>query len=220
MRCNNCGWENPDTSTVCEKCRATLSRADMAGNGWHGEESESLRGTVSERKVFGGMPEPGVASADGGSQFGSVCPRCGYALRHGVSVCPNCGCRISGVDKPSAPRNTVSTSRPGTVNPYKSAGQEARCFLTPVARDGERETPGEIEFSGLEAVLNRDNTDPGNQTITSREQALMTYEGGSWYIEDKSELRTTFVQAGRKTRLEDGDIILLGNRMFEFKSGR
>ena len=65
-------------------------------------------------------------------------------------------------------------------------------------------------------MLNRDNTDPGNTTITSQVQAELVFEDGAWYICDKSAQQTTYVHAGRKTRLEKGDIIILGNRRFEF----
>ena len=66
-------------------------------------------------------------------------------------------------------------------------------------------------------MLNRANTDPNNQSITSKEQAVLTFEDGAWYLEDRSDQKTTYVHAGRKTRLESGDIIILGNRRFEFK---
>ena len=75
-----------------------------------------------------------------------------------------------------------------------------------------------MRFTGENIVLNRDNTDPGNPSITSRVQAELTFEDGAWYLLDKSALRTTFVHAGRKTKLEDGDVILLGNRRFIFKA--
>lgn len=45
---------------------------------------------------------------------------------------------------------------------------------------------------------------------------MVSQENGHWYIEDASDQKTTFVQAARKTELHDGDIILLGNRLFEF----
>ena len=52
--------------------------------------------------------------------------------------------------------------------------------------------------------------------LTSRQQAIVTRIDGRWYIEDKSEQKTTFVQAAKRIELHDGDIILLGNRLFEF----
>lgn len=74
-----------------------------------------------------------------------------------------------------------------------------------------------ISYSGTEIALNRANTDPNNQTITSREQAVLICEGGSWYIEDRSEQHTTLIRITKRTKLESGDVIVLGNRLFEFK---
>lgn len=108
----------------------------------------------------------------------------------------------------------------GTINPYMMMGagmeQEPYFTLKPVQRVNERRTHQAQEFEGSSVVLNRNNTDPGNPSITSHEQAVITNENGRWFIQDKSEQKTTFVLASGKTPLHDGDLILLGNRLFEF----
>ncbi len=53
-------------------------------------------------------------------------------------------------------------------------------------------------------------------SITSRIQAVISRKDDRWFIEDKSEQKTTFVQANIPQPLKDGDIILLGNRLFVF----
>ena len=88
--------------------------------------------------------------------------------------------------------------------------------LKPIKRANERHELEELEFEGKSVSLNRDNTEAGNLSITSREQAIITNVDGHWYIEDKSEQKTTFVQAANRIELNDGDLILLGNRLFEF----
>ena len=45
----------------------------------------------------------------------------------------------------------------------------------------------------------------------------LTNDGKDWYIENKSDQETTFIKVSRKTKLEPGDIIVLGNRLFEFQ---
>lgn len=55
-----------------------------------------------------------------------------------------------------------------------------------------------LVFSGEEIILNRDNTDEGNMTITSKEQAVLTYENKKWYLQDRSEQKTTFVYTTEK----------------------
>ncbi len=74
----------------------------------------------------------------------------------------------------------------------------------------------EIEYEGSEVSLNRDNTETSNASITSKVQAVVSNDNGTWYIEDRSEQHTTFVLASRRIELHDGDMILLGNRLFEF----
>lgn len=106
----------------------------------------------------------------------------------------------------------------GTINPYMmNIETEPTFILKPLKRMEERHEFEEQEYEGKEVTLNRDNTEPGNPSITSRQQAVITNEEGHWYIEDRSDLKTTFVQAGQKIELHDGDIILLGNRLFEFR---
>ena len=80
----------------------------------------------------------------------------------------------------------------------------------------ERKPIEPFELEGVEVILTRDNTEPGNPTISSKEQAVITHAEGHWYIEDASDQKTTFVQAAHKMELHDGDIILLGNRLFKF----
>lgn len=105
----------------------------------------------------------------------------------------------------------------GTINPYMQNYMEEPAFiLEPIQRMNERKPIEPVEFEGSEVTLSRDNTEPGNPTISSKEQSKITHNEGHWFIEDMSDQKTTFVQAGQKIELHDGDIILLGNRLFKF----
>lgn len=105
----------------------------------------------------------------------------------------------------------------GTINPYMQNYMEEPAFsLKPIQRMNERKSIEPVEFEGCEVTLTRENTEAGNPTISSKEQAVITHNEGHWYIEDSSDQKTTFVQAGQKIELHDGDIILLGNRLFRF----
>lgn len=170
------------------------------------------------------------------------CPKCGYPLRPGVDKCPNCKFQINSTnrhDHPAPDRHgdpydqqydstrratrmaSESAQKPnfrGTINPYMMNLEiEPTFMLKPLKRMEERHDFDELEYEGKEVVLNRDNTEANNPSITSRQQAVITNEDGRWYIEDKSDQKTTFVRAGQKIELHDGDIILLGNRLFEFR---
>lgn len=83
-------------------------------------------------------------------------------------------------------------------------------------RIGEPVQPKTNEFSGPKTILNRDNTDPENPSITSRQQAAISNINGKWVITDLSDQQTTFVRPSEGYELRDGDTILLGNRLFIF----
>lgn len=217
MRCKNCGWPNRPEDPVCSKC-GSLLQADHTSAV---SRPSSLNQTVREGDIFGGTPQP------------NICAKCGYPLRPGLQRCPNCNSEVG-----TAPNHAVSSQqsvdsssrsirRPtvvgvpnlhGTVNVWTEGtiGLTPSFVLSPVKRNGERRQPDEIELEGESVVLNRDNTDPGNLSITSRVQATITRNDGKWFIEDKSEQKTTFVYASTPQELHDGDIILLGNRLFIF----
>lgn len=218
MRCKNCGWPNRPEETTCTKCGSPL---DHNGTSSAPNVPSSSNQTVRECDVFGGVPQP------------NICPKCGYPLRPGLQNCPNCNSTIgNNHNKPdgnqSSPVNSQSPIRRptivgapnihGTINVWTEGaiGLTPSFILSPVKRNGERRQPDDIELEGDNVVLNRDNTDPGNPSITSKVQATISKKDDKWYIEDKSEQKTTFVHASTPHELHDGDIILLGNRLFIF----
>lgn len=211
-----------------------------------GSESQrgdaSLNKTVREEDVFGqSIREP--YSFDKQTEISEEktkpCPKCGYPVRIGTEKCPNCKFPVSqgGGAGQRQPTVTVNNPQPkdphlrptrmnpderatsfrGTINPYMMNMEMEPIFtLKPIKRINERHELEEQEYEGKEVSLNRANTEPNNSSITSRQQAIVTHVDGHWYIEDKSEQKTTFVQADKRIELHDGDIILLGNRLFEF----
>ncbi len=219
MRCKNCGWPNRPEETACSKCGASLEASSIPpatpGN-------VSSNQTVREGDVFGGVAQP------------NICTKCGYPLRPGLQRCPNCNSDIESENGNQiiAPHtNPASRERQirrptvvgapnihGTINVWTDGaiGITPSFILSPVKRNGERKQPDDIEMEGEEVILNRDNTDPGNLSITSKAQAIITRKDDKWYIEDKSEQKTTFIQASTPQELHDGEIILLGNRLFVF----
>ena len=240
MRCKNCGWENPEGLTKCEKCNGSLSDASSAHNPTT-PVSDRMRSTVSEGVIFNDET-PGIAP--------KTCPKCGYPVSDSSTSCPNCNhelqpaptaiqsttCRSCGAEvAPNAkfcsscgtpvaaesphPRKIQRTNM-GTVMGGPIVGPASVntfCTLKPIAWQGEDVNYNPITYSGDTIVLNRANTDANNHSITSREQAVLTCEDGEWYIENRSDLRTTFLRVNGKVKLTTGDIIVLGNREFEFK---
>jgi len=79
------------------------------------------------------------------------------------------------------------------------------------------DTKKTLAFKGDSVPLNRDNLEPDNFTITSQVQAEMKFVDGEWYIENKSRLKTTFIQVLTPVKLHKGDIIIMGNKRFLFE---
>ncbi len=164
-------------------------------------------------KTLNGLPEPVPESGQNreygrkspcppsGPGVGKVCPKCGVNVSLSDKFCPSCGVQL----------------RMGTVSSWDTPQQGGFCTLKPLPWRGEEVTYQPISYSGTLISLNRNNTDANNNTITSKEQAVLVHESDGWYIEDRSELHTTFVRADKRRRLESGDVIVLGNRLFEFK---
>ena len=217
MRCKNCGWENPNGLTKCEKCNTPLAGAvnNQPAYGTVPEApqaAQNLNKTVFEAEVF---PQAAPAA--------NACPNCGYPMRPGVTDCPNCHQQAAQPVAPQpaprpaapAPQQVKAAPMSGTVNPWVQVAPANKCSLIPVEQQGV-ETPATLNLKGDAHDLNRANLDPENQTITSKVQAQLTCEDGQWYIQDKSTQHTTFIYAGEKTALKEGDVILMGNRQFVF----
>ena len=103
----------------------------------------------------------------------------------------------------------------GTVNPYlRRKSQEFK--LIPIKRDGETDLPP-LTFSQDQSELNRANLEANNTTITRKLQATIEYQDGKWMIYNGCEHLTTFICVQEAHELKDGDIILMGDRRFEFK---
>ena len=145
--------------------------------------------TRTEPSVVSSQPEPNVKKTE---RFVSPSQSDGYVSKKTVNI----------YQQPPKPR-------PVEELPHFT--------LEPIKRDDELMINLEKRaFDTAEVVLNRQNTDPENSSITSRQQAIMSFEDGKWYIEDRSSFKTTFIRVTKKTELQEGDIIVLGDRAFKF----
>lgn len=145
---------------------------------------------------------PSARTAPQDVVLGTTCQQCGKPVEGGFTFCPSCGARVH--------RMTIRHHVERTAEPQPC------CSLTLVPDEGEQIEPSELLFEGKTIVLNRENTEPGNRTITSAQQAELTCEDGHWHIVDKSALQSTFLRPVRPVELQDGDVIMLGDRLFRF----
>ncbi len=140
----------------------------------------------------------------------SECTNCGYPSSTDVSVCPMCKQRKT---------HTIIRRRHLKTDDNTQASQiaEPTCSLTIIPEYDETIEAQKNEYHGELIVLNRNNTEQNNLTITSKEQAHLSFENGKWFISDKSDYNTTFIQVKGKVELKPGDVVMLGDRRFKFE---
>jgi len=198
MRCNNCGWENPDGSQKCEKCNAPLQGGVVSN-----PQVDYGHSTIREDFPFS-KPQIPKTVFEGTINENPEVPQ-------------------QPQPAPQPAQQAASANYTGTMNPWGGIGGGytplSHCSLKPVIFPGEdmRDVPKEVNLKGNYTELNRQLLDPDNNTITSNVQAILTCKDGKWYIQDQSAQKTTFVYAGEPIPLKTGDVILMGNRTFVFE---
>ena len=245
MRCKNCGWDNPANNVKCEKCNASFSSLMNGGaekNASLGkfDPKKTAKGCPEcgypVRDTGGTCPHCGYVFAEEKQETPvdkepellqqkeqqpapesapeapkptiKTCAFCKSPVSEAAQYCSNCGASLM----------RERRFADGTINPWIRAEQiqMPECSLVLVAENDESINDSPICFSGHVIQLNRGNTEPVNQTITSKTQAELSFEDGKWYLQDKSALKTTYLYAGDKIELKQGNIIVLGNRSFKF----
>ncbi len=234
MRCDNCGWvQNPAGSSNCGKCKSVLRGGAPQQSPRAGQPEmppTSFQKTVQGRKAEmpawdapAYQPPSPVAQSQPVSSAKLNCNSCNYPNRSEATHCVDCGKPLSAQPQPQvafvpqSPKQTPVAKISGTIDPYL-AGLSTVFSLKPIARAREVITPQQpIVFNtGEKVALNRDNVDPGNTTITSQVQATVVLIDGKWHLVNNSAQQTSFVLAKEPIPLQKGDIILLGDRKFEF----
>jgi hypothetical protein len=117
--------------------------------------------------------------------------------------------------KPVVPKPQIKPTP--TINPWDKPEPELpseRFELKPLNRVQEES----LSFEGAHIQLNRANLDPENRSITSKVQAELYQKDGQWFLENKSEHQTSYIRVQGAVVLKSGDILLLGDQLFEFKT--
>ena len=200
IRCNFCQTMNPPGSKKCRGCNASLEgsvvrdyeigRKSRGGNTM-GEASEMRQPTQKEDS----------------SEVANCCPECGYPLRPGSRECPHCHGKAQQKDPI---KKKDSNQSEAVWNMDESEFRIGLCDKNGKISDAKAYTTGDI-------VLGREELLPGNNNI-SRQHIHITNEGGRWYIEDVSSTHQTFLIVKKKTSIENGDILVLGNKFFRFET--
>lgn len=221
MRCQFCGWDNPQDRANCEKCNKPLTDGSVNESNDTASSAAVNHNRPTDRKPAGDFnPKATVREGQIGTKSKpqeNTCPECGYTLENGE--CSSCGYKASAESehRENKSENSTVCDFKKTVRPKRKGDKEGKFSLFPISEETGEIEGDALEFEGNTVALNRDNTAPKNSTITSIQQAVVAYDGGKWSIEDHSEYKTTFVQAARKIELKSGDLILLGNQLYRFE---
>lgn len=159
-----------------------------------------------------------------GNEGTNCCPQCGYPLRPGSNVCPQCHAsaeqdnrkNFKGHNQSESPIEQKSYS--GSVNRNKSVpiwnnGNEQSFKIGLCDKNGE--ISNAKTFSTDDIVLGREELAAGDNHISSK-HIHITNENGLWYVEDVSSTHQTYIVVKGKTVIENGDVIVLGNKYFRF----
>lgn len=246
MRCDNCGWNNPEGLSKCQKCNQELSpviRRDEV-------VSQNMNYTVMDQGRNRMSGEGDV------HQKSVACPKCGYPTGTGISFCPNCGAGLERNDTPHVNVKATVREIPDELFAVPGNATNERKGLNKTVREYSggmkatvREIPSELitepnpislsqqkssfqlipmdNFDGLvQTVLDFGGTNVtvGRAEISGKEEsvpdnvcAAFEFSDGQWKVQDKSGECAVYVRATRSIGLESGDIVVIGNRRFIFK---
>ncbi len=186
--CPACGYPVAGNATSCPSCGAQMPQGQPSAAAQQGGADSSQRATAAAI--------PGVPTH-------VQCDKCGQQVDVANKFCPHCGAPIR-LKTMRSPRYR------GEIQPQFS--------LTLVPDEDETIQPTTRGYTGQSCILNRANTEPSNITITSKEQAALSFKNGKWYIENRSEHGSTYVKVTEPTELKPGTVIMLGNREFRFET--
>lgn len=220
---------------------ATVASKGVVDNSSSSEGVPTMKGQAIVSSPWDNPPvSPVVTPA---TKHNSVlkCESCGfYPLRFIVSAqnpCPNCNytgaavaplapitkepkledipIKQASIDPPVTPQPEVekvqvpTAARTISIKNLQIGEEQKKFTLSEVGANRK------VEFLGKEHILNRSNTDPSNNSISSQKHAEIVFKDGKWMISDHSSNGATFVQVKGEVELKNGMQLIIGNKIYE-----
>lgn len=203
IRCNNCGWYNDDTLTVCEKCGEPLSVSSASPAPSHNAFSKTVRRGAEEesdpkpksfkatRRNVSRTLKDEEAEAPQAPPVADVCPKCHYPLYHGAHVCPNCGTQIQAPDPIPAPTPASEPAPEAAFAPAPSSSPVAKFKATvrdfnpvtneqsPQAADQPKPANANVKLSGKATIRDVSAVLQGNESALQTGPRLIPLDGMS-----------------------------------------
>jgi Double zinc ribbon len=210
-------------------------------------EREALGGGQDRQAIFGGVEQPGREGGlvecpycnYPANRLVEDCPSCGRPMKAAEVGQTEVGQTLKSEGRQrsdeggEAARSGEAANtgeigertrpmRAETIDPFRNRQivrtTQPEMVLEKVGRPDETSELIKFKAAGDQVTVNRANLDEGNFTITGRVQATFTFRDNKWWLQDGSELKTTFIQVKEPRELKDGDIVLMGDRRFIFYS--
>lgn len=216
-RCDNCGFGNRDESVRCVKCNHLLvaEPAEAKANGYPVPPPPKPAAGSQVQKTKAGIKvnapawdEPTFPT----EKIGANCPACSYLMRAGEIICAKCGTNITTYQAQPVADDKSKTVR--RIVPEVKRGYR----LVAISLDDDTEMHSIPLPETDSIVLTREMLDNANNSIARKGHASLTYKDGEWWLENLSPLKTTFVQVNQPVRIKAGDTLLIGDRLFRFKT--
>lgn len=185
MRCNNCGWSNPDGLDKCQKCNQPLQTSSIV-------KQEDRRGLGSLIK------EGGVAG----------CPYCGYPIADNCETCPNCGKHLKSVTSDNESSVQKKSSKNGSFSKSLKPDNNSRRGKMTVADISEIV---DLDSIDKKTILKFDSKEEEKENFESDEsgEEIFVFE-----CMDNPEHPSVRLLSGISLDIKKGDIILIGGLRF------
>lgn len=205
IRCKRCGASIFEGATECSVCHAPLP-------------------VVQDPVVNDAEDVPAGDSSDFVCEMPDTCPNCGYPLRCGSAECPECGWRPDPSRMEDASSCGAHDDNSCEANDGSAVSEEeVQCGTDMEAGfvleecDGNGVAVRPVRFKGTEVMVGRADLD-GSDLNISRKHAEFRFENGKWYVSDKSTYHRTYIVVESGRELKDGDLIMMGDKLFRFKA--
>jgi len=223
--CKNCKHVNKSDSLRCNSCNAPMAGSMVVDTNFNPinqpkpETPKILQKNVSD-VAFNTVD---IKTQNLGLK---VCNRCAYPNMALAKSCVKCNYSLENPQIPTAAAINITedtnldakVNMKATVNPWLLEKESSPKFqLLPLEKTG-KVSKDKKDYEGQKVELKRMNLDPENDTITSSVQAVIYKKDNKWILSNKSKLQTTFIRVDGDFEIQDGAILLFGNKCFQFRT--
>lgn len=236
MRCYNCGWNNPDNLTKCEKCNQPLI-PETSSNAIAAESADYAQNNLNKTVIV--TPGSPVVGNPENFQESDLCPKCHYPLSAGQRFCPNCGFEVrpAGTDEllkktivdsshqsrgcketvREIPLDLITPDAPDPVSENDEQPQELPSIRLVPMDNFDGKTSNSLDVRGPEMKVVAKDALGIDSSISEEQQIEFSFSGGYWSILSNKTGKSVFVCTANSIRVEPGDIIVIGNRRFRIE---